>query len=232
VTEHLLFIDTEASGLPKNWELPYSAGDNWPHCVQLAWVIYTKDGKQIKEENHFVKDNDFKITRSAQKIHGITRAYLDEHGESRGEILQLLVADIQQFNPLIVGHFMEFDRHMVGVEFYRTAIENPVAKNATFCTMLATTPLIKNPNLTYFSLGQLFETLFNTPLNNQHDALVDAKATAACYFELVRQGIINEVVISLQQTGISKPNTRKKGGCLVPVLVIIILNILIYLAYA
>lgn len=90
VKEYILFIDTEASGLPKNWDLPYSANDNWPYCVQLAWVIYTKDGNLIKEENHFIKNKDFKITKPAQKIHGITREYLDEHGKDREEILQSL----------------------------------------------------------------------------------------------------------------------------------------------
>ena len=228
MTEYLLFIDTEASGLPKNWDLPYSATGNWPYCVQVVWIIYTKDGKEIKQENHYIQDPDFKISKSAQKIHGITRKYLDEHGESRKVIMQLLAADLLHYKPMIVGHFMEFDRHMLGVEFYRTGIENPVKKETTFCTMLATTPLIKNPQLTYFSLGQLFENLFNSPLKDQHNALIDSRATAACFFELVKWGIINDETISLQQSQAAKTAASKKRGCLIPMLLMIILNLIIF----
>ncbi len=56
MSDYLLFIDTETSGLPKKWGLPYSAKNNWPFSVQIAWVIYTKEGQKVKQENHFIKE--------------------------------------------------------------------------------------------------------------------------------------------------------------------------------
>ena len=80
--DYLLFIDTETSGLPPKWDVPYSERDNWPYSVQIAWVIYTKDGQEIKKENHYVKDNDFEISPAAFRIHGISKAFLQEHGKA------------------------------------------------------------------------------------------------------------------------------------------------------
>lgn len=44
--DYLLFIDTEATGLPKKWNLPYNTPGNWPDAVQISWLLYTKEGQK------------------------------------------------------------------------------------------------------------------------------------------------------------------------------------------
>ncbi len=230
MTDFLLFIDTEASGLPKKWDLPYFAKDNWPFSVQVAWVIYNKEGQEIKKENYFIKENDFTITRSAIKIHGITHTFLQANGFSRKEVMKKLSDDINEYKPLIVAHFMQFDYHMMSADFYRSNIANPVSKDMIFCTMLATAHLVKNPAQKYFRLGQLYQELFNIPLQNQHDALADANAAARCFYELVKRGEITDETIANQQKEIQKPYLENKGtGCIIPLLLIISLFFLIFL---
>ncbi len=228
LTDYLLFIDTETSGLPKDWEKPYSAKDNWPFCVQIAWIIYTKEGKQLKQENHYINENDFKISASSIKIHGITHKFLGENGKSRKEVLKMLYDDVIKYQPLVIGHFMDFDYKMTGVDFYRTGIENPVKKEMTFCTMRAATFMIKNPSLKFFRLGDLYEALFHTKLYNQHNALVDAKATADCFFELIKRGEVTDETIASQQKATFEAELKEKPeGCMFPVLLIILLTFLI-----
>jgi DNA polymerase-3 subunit epsilon len=231
LTDYLLFIDTETSGLPKNWRKPYSAEGNWPFCIQVAWIIYTKDRQVLKQENHFIKENDFKISKSATKIHGITHQFLEANGQSRNEVLEILSRDVIKFQPLVIGHFMEFDFKMLGVDFYRAEIENPIKKEMTFCTMLATTHMVKNPVVKFFKLGELYQVLFNTTLYNQHNALADAKATADCFFELVKRGEADDNTIAIQQketlAAELKENEREKG-CVIPLLFIIFLTFLIF----
>ncbi|MCW3105605.1 MAG: 3-5 exonuclease [Segetibacter sp.] len=225
--DYLLFIDTEASGLPKNWNLPYDSVGNWPYCVQISWIIYTKDGREIKEENHYIKNNDFDIADSATKIHGITREFLNANGKCRKDILKLLTEDLLKYDSLIVGHFMQFDIHMLGADFFRAGMENPVKKECTFCTMLATTHLVKNPSVKFLRLEQLYKTLFNKTLENHHNAIVDAKATASCFFEMMKRREINEEIIEQQQKEVLKKDTLPdKYGCL-PILVFIFLTVLI-----
>ncbi len=228
--EYLLFVDTEASGLPKNWDLPYTEKDNWPYCVQVAWIIYTNKGQKVKQENHYIKDKDFEISKSSIEIHGITRDFLTANGDNRKEIFKCLADDIDRYDPLIIGHFMEFDGHMLSADFFRAGIDNPIKKEQTFCTMVGTSHLVQNPYLKYFRLGDLYAFLFNSTLKNQHNALVDATATAACFFELQKRGEVTDEKIALQQEKTAKKDTKNNNsGCLIPLIVIIItLTLLIY----
>lgn len=224
-----MFIDTEASGLPRNWNAPYAQAGNWPFAVQISWILYTKEGQPVKWANHYIKDNDFEISPSALKIHGITREFLLQHGESRQEILLRLAADIRQFEPLVVGHFMEFDALVLGAEFYRTGLENPLTDVPTFCTMPATTGYVRNPRLKYLRLGDLYHTLFNTTLDHQHNALVDARATADCFFELLRRGDIDAGKILEQQLKpAQKEPVNKKLRYTILVLILFLSAILLY----
>jgi DNA polymerase-3 subunit epsilon len=228
MNDFLLFLDTEASGLPKKWDVPYSVPGNWPYCVQVAWIIYKANGEELKTENYYINDNDFNIEPSAIKVHGITREFLNSNGKSRKEVMTCLANDILNLNPLIVGHFMQFDAHMVGADFYRTGIGNPVTKTNSFCTMIASKALVRNPAAAFLRLGELYDVLFDLKMSNQHNAIEDARATAACFFELRTRGEITSESIALQQKEEQNKAEGKKDGCSIPFLFIVSIVILIF----
>jgi len=209
VRDYLLFIDTETTGIPKNWAAPYEHDADWPHSVQVAWAVYTKHGQLVKTENHYVRNDGFIITEAAESIHGITNEFLAQHGENRKEIFAGLAADMYQYQPLVVGHFMKLDYHMAGVDFFRSGLDNPLANLPTFCTMNASAAFLLYPNQNYLRLGELYERLFDQPLQNQHNAFDDMKATAKCFFELLRRGDINETTIAREQ---ALPGTKSETG--------------------
>ncbi len=226
--EYLLFIDTETSGLPKNWNLPYSEDKNWPHAVQISWVIFKSDQTEVRREDHYIKDDDFDISNEAFKIHGITRSFLNMHGEYRRDVLQMLADDLNKYRPLVVGHYVELDFHITGADFYRTGIPQPMDGLQMYCTMLGTTNFLRNPQIRYLKLNQLYSLLFNKQLSNHHNAMIDAMATAECFFELLRMGSIDDDKIARQQTErekAKKPATQT--GCGIPFVFLIVIAILI-----
>jgi len=227
--DYLVFLDTEASGLPKKWNLPYSNSLNWPCAVQIAWVIYTKDGVLIKKEDHYIGDSDIKINPSAIKVHGITKDFLKERGESRNLVMQLFADDLMKYQPLVLGHFMEFDYHVASADFHRAGIANPLEDLPTFCTMRASSFFVRDPSVGHLRLGELYSMLFDTKLENQHNALVDANATADCFFELLKRGDINDEKIELQQSEIKKPSGYNDSPWLISFFAIIVIAILISL---
>lgn len=188
--DYLLFIDTEASGLPKKWDLPYSTSGNWPYAVQVSWVIYSKDGKKIREQNHYISNNDFDICATAFRIHGLTKNFLQHNGIPLNHLLGLLAKDVGEYQPMIVGHFLELDYHILAAGYYREGIDNPFNGLSTFCIMMASRHLQQNPHNKYLRLGDLYELLFKKPLVGQHNALTDAAATAECFFELLKRNEI------------------------------------------
>ena len=226
VREFLLFIDTEASTLPIKWDRPYSTKGNWPCIVQLSWIIFKSDGSEVKHENYFIKDEDITISSSATKVHGITREMIDEKGYARKYVLSLLSNDIQQYQPLVVGHFIELDFHVVGADAYRAGIPNPLANSPLFCTMLATAHLVQNPAKKFLKLGDLYSFLFNTSLASQHNALEDARATAMCFFEILKRRQLDDEKIEMQIKFLKEPTNNNSKGCSIILLAIFLLFII------
>lgn len=224
--DYILFLDIEASDLPKKWDQPYSNSANWPCAVQLAWLIYTNDGRLIKSENYFIAEKDIKIAPSAIKIHNITPAFLEENGKSRQSVLQLLADDLMGFQPLVVGHFVEFDYHVLSADFYRAGVDNPLTYLPRYCTMQASSYYVRDPSLSHLRLGELYVMLFDSKLDEQHNAYADAHGTAMCFFELLKRGEITDLKIESQQQGrLKKP--EKEFPWLISLVIILMSAILI-----
>ncbi len=229
--EYLLFIDTETSGLPKKWNKPYSDNKNWPFTVQVAWIIFSSDGKKVKEENFYIREDDFSIELSSLKTHGITKEYLNENGERRKKVMSKLAYDIRKYKPMLIGHFMELDFHVLSADFYRSGIENPMKNLPLFCTMLASDIYVKNPQSKFLRLGQLYEYLFNKKAINIHNALTDATITAECFFEMLKRGHITDELIASQQDKFEPKKLSTTGVVWAWVFFISLLIVIIFLAY-
>ncbi|KQM69564.1 hypothetical protein ASE74_06135 [Pedobacter sp. Leaf216] len=196
---YFLVVDTETSGLPKNWSAPYSSEKNWPYIVQIAWIIYDSSHQEIKRENHYIKNTGFTIDKAALKIHKITPEYLAVHGEDKEKVMLQFAADIEMYNPLVIGHFIELDYHMVNVELYRIGKENTFKNLVFFCTMKASAPYITNTVISHLKLDKFYTILFNEVPENMHSALSDALNTAKIFFHLLKTGAISLNTVYTQE---------------------------------
>ncbi|MGI4874105.1 MAG: 3'-5' exonuclease [Janthinobacterium lividum] len=194
----LLFVDTETSGLPTDWRRPYAEPGAWPHVAQIAWLVYTAAGELVRTENHYIRPSDYDLTPASMQVHGLTLAFLHEHGKGRREVMQLLHDDLLKYKPLVVGHFIELDYHMMGVSFHRAGLSNPLPGLPTFCTMRLTERFWQPMRQQYLRLADLYQRQFGRAMLRQHDALADAEATAQCFFELERTGDITAAVLESQ----------------------------------
>ncbi len=134
-----LFVDTETTGLPKNWDKPYAVERNWPCIAQLAWLVYSLDGELVKTESHYLRVPIGRMQASARVIHGLSPDFLEQKGENPLSVMQLFYADLQTYRPLVVGHYMRLDFHMIGAEFHRLRMPNLLAELPT-CTMNTSQP--------------------------------------------------------------------------------------------
>ncbi|MGI4886242.1 MAG: 3'-5' exonuclease [Janthinobacterium lividum] len=200
--DYLLFVDTETTGLPAGWRRPYADDAAWPHLAQLAWVVYTRAGALVKTENHYLRVPAGTMQPTAQAIHGLSAEFLAAEGKALAPVLGALAADLARYRPLVVGHFVQLDFHMLGVGFHRAGLPNPLPGLPTFCTMLPTGPLARAlgapPGRALLRLNELYEHLFHEHLDRHHDAQTDAEATAECFFELWRTGYLTEASLGQQ----------------------------------
>lgn len=187
-----LFFDTETTGLPKDWSVPISQLDNWPRLVQLAWLAYNKTETRVAGGTHIIKPAGFTIPAEASKIHGITTEKALAIGESLPVVLNLIHHHIGTASVLI-GHNIGFDTRILAAEFLRAGLPKITPARQKVCTMLASTKYCALPSPRghkWPKLQELHQKLFNQEFSGAHDAAADIAATAKCFWELRRLGII------------------------------------------
>lgn len=189
-----LIFDTETTGLPQDYSAPITDLENWPRLVQLAWQLHDHTGKLLSSGNYIVKPDGFTIPFNSEKIHGIsTQRALDE-GVDLGYVLREFSKDMNKAYFLI-GHNVSFDEKILGAEYLRLKMASAILDKpkidtkddgTDFCKILNNRGTYKWP-----SLGELHHKLFQKGFEDAHDAAADVEATARCFLELVRLGVIH-----------------------------------------
>jgi len=189
-----LFFDTETTGLPANWQAPVGDLENWPRLVQIAWVLY-ENGAKVSQSDFIIKPEGFAIPVASSSIHGITT----EIAEKEGVLLQLV---LNQFQGLVmradflVAHNISFDEKIVGAEFLRKNMPNGLVAKKTICTKEISTNFCAIPSVhgrsgyKWPKLSELHLKLFGAEFIDFHNALADVTATAKCFWEMKKRGIM------------------------------------------
>ncbi len=187
-----LFFDTETTGVPRNYNAPTSDLANWPRLVQIAWLITDDAGEEIASAEHIVKPEGFTIPEGAARVHGISTEQALREGAALADVLAAIVPDLERAE-LLVAHNIRFDEKILGAELLRAGYADLPAAKPRRCTMRESTDhcaLPGNYGFKWPKLQELHEKLFGETFAGAHDALVDVRACARCYFELKRLGIM------------------------------------------
>jgi len=187
-----LFFDTETTGLPRSWNAPVTALDNWPRLVQLAYMAYDGDGGLIAAVDTIIKPQGFTIPVESSRIHGITTERALAEGRDLVSVLRDFKALLDPARYL-VAHNMSFDEKILGAEFLRNGLPDIPAAKHRICTMHSTTEFCAIPGPRGYKwpkLTELHRKLFNKDFSEAHNAAADIAATAKCFWELKEQGII------------------------------------------
>lgn len=188
----LLFFDTETTGLPRNWKAPVSDTNNWPRMVQIAWLTYDNEGNPMEQNDFIIQPEGYTIPSKAASIHGISTERAKEEGRDLKEVLEKFAADITRADYL-VAHNISFDEKIVGAEFIRKQITSQLFNKNKICTMQTSTNFCKLPGpygYKWPTLSELHKILFGKDFQEAHNAAVDINATANCFWELRRRGIL------------------------------------------
>ncbi|WP_337041874.1 3'-5' exonuclease [Emticicia sp. 17c] len=191
----IVFFDTETTGLPYNYNAPFTYVQNWPRMVQLAFLEYHENGTLAARHNYIIKPEGYTIPPEATQIHRITTQQALTEGHDLSQILTLFQRVITE-SAILIAHNFEFDKAIVGAEFVRKKMDvQPLASKRSFCTM-------KDKNIINFcripgkygykwpTLDELHYKLFQEHITEAHDASIDIESTARCFWELLKRRII------------------------------------------
>ncbi len=198
-----LIFDTETTGLPKRFNAPVSDSDNWPRCIQIAWQLHDAMGKLIEHQDYLVQPEGFNIPFDAEKIHGISTELATAEGISLEEVAKKFQQALSK-TKFIVGQNVGFDVNIMGAEFFRLGIENPLPHLPVLDTCTETTAQLcqipggRGGKFKLPTLTELHEFLFSEPFAEAHNATADVEATTRCFLELVRRQIFTKEELDVQ----------------------------------
>ncbi|MDB9961669.1 DNA polymerase III subunit alpha [Oceanihabitans sp.] len=198
-----LIFDTETTGLPKRWDAPIADTNNWPRCIQIAWQLHDALGNCIEHQDYLVQPEGFNIPYDAEKIHGISTELAQEQGAPLAEVLHKF-NEVLGKTKFVIGQNVGFDLNIMGAEFVRTDIANPLQELPVLDTCTEhTASLCQLPGGRYGrfklpTLTELHQFLFNTPFAEAHNATADVEATTRCFFELLRLGEFTKEQLDVQ----------------------------------
>jgi DNA polymerase III epsilon subunit-like protein len=178
--QKILFYDTETTGLLPTLGRRFENLERYPWLLQISAILYTEYGTEIRHINHYVKRGGIRINNS--HIHGITAKTLEQKGVSINFVLKEF-EEICSEADLIVCHNYAFDSTIVRTELKRNKIPDFLSKIPSFCTMTECSWLSRG-----IGLQALHFELFKRKFDNHHDSLYDTKATADCFFEMIKEG--------------------------------------------
>lgn len=190
-----LFYDTEATGIPSNYQAPITDIWNWPRMVQIAWLLCNPDGFILDSREYIVKPEGFTIPRDAEKIHGITTNRAAAEGTELRKVLSAF-SDAARQASVLIAHNVAVDEKIVGAEFMRMKAHTCFDGKKRVCTMQKSTAYCRLPGKRGYkwpTLNELHRILFNTGRISSHNALADVQDCARCFFELKRIGVISDV---------------------------------------
>lgn len=189
-----IIFDTETTGLPRDYNAPVSDSDNWPRLVQLAWQMHDDKGDLIEVKNFIIKPEGYSIPYNAEKIHGISTERAMRQGVDLKWVLEEFEKSLQQAK-YAVGHNIEFDINIMGAEFFRKSVDTVMMDMLSIDTKNEGTeycaiPGGKGGKFKWPTLTELHTKLFQEGFDEAHNASADVEATARCFLELIRLGVI------------------------------------------
>lgn len=196
----ICFFDTETSGLPnkRSPRLEFQ-----PHIMQLAISLYDNERRPVYEVSTLVAlPETATCSPEALETHGITPELSRRYGVQPVQAIALLRYACMRAE-LVVAHNLQFDEKLVEYAVQRAEQDfSPLAPIRKFCTLEATTPLLRIPpteSMIKWGHGDKFKSpkleeayrhFFGEEISGAHDALVDTRACARVYYHLLDNGLL------------------------------------------
>lgn len=182
-----LFFDTSANGKPKNYKAPSTDAFNWPRMIHLSWLVYNEERELINSGDDIVKTIT-NISIEVEKRHKVTPAMAEDDGKNLKEILLPFKEAIKDAK-FIISHNLNFNKGVVGAEFYRASIDHALEYSNNYCLMQEATWFCKIKGTAgrykWPTLTDIHTKIYKAGYENPGHATADVAVTALTFFHLL-----------------------------------------------
>lgn len=173
-----IILDTETTGLINNSLVPLH---HQPQIIEIFCLSLDDEGNELGSYGCLINPGK-PLPAEIKKIVSITDDMLSD-----APSFEAVAPEIKAFiegHDIVVAHNLSYDMKMVTYEMMRARMA--VKWPQLVCTVEQTIH-IKGHRL---SLTALYEYLFGEPFSGAHRAETDVRATARCYLELKKRGVV------------------------------------------
>jgi DNA polymerase-3 subunit epsilon len=183
----LLFIDAEFS----EKQVSLVATDHQDSStefsiVQLAWILFDIRGNEITRGDYLIKPYDGQIIKY-NPLHKIDMQSIIQHGYYDSYVFKVLYQLILDYQPAIIAHNLHSTQKLISNHLQKLSYVFNWSNYKTVCTRDLSAKIFGLPPGEYYNLPELYEKLFNIELLHANNAMVDAEATAECFFKLLNK---------------------------------------------
>jgi DNA polymerase III subunit epsilon len=193
----VMIFDTETTGLVVDSVAPTHPRQPMP--MQLGIKLDDSRRNERMATNMLIRPDGWSIQPKASEITGITDDMALSFGTHLITAIELFL-DMMDNTEVVVAHNINFDitvmRRACFVYAEKTGqtYRDPFEGKTLICTMLASLNLVKavpkrNGQWKWPKLTEAVRFFFNEELDGAHDALVDVRACARVYYELLDMGV-------------------------------------------
>lgn len=194
-----LFFDTETTGL--TYKNKPDTHPKQPMAVQLGIKIDEANRKERGALNYLIKTEGWEVSQGAYEATGINNEIADSFGVGLITACEMFF-DMIDVADVVVAHNAAYDivvmRRMTQVwsEYTGEAYFDPFEGKTLICTMMASIDIVKaepkrKGQWKWPRLEECVKFFFNEELEGAHDALVDVRACARVYYELLDMGVFS-----------------------------------------
>lgn len=186
-----LYFDTETTGFPAK---AGTSLDLCPFIVQIAAILVDDEFGEVASINQIIKPSGWTIPDDVAEIHGITTAKAEAFGIP-ARVAMAAFSQMCRVADQIVAHNINFDRKLVAYEVERAGAEHVISDKPQFCTMEASTGIMKMPGrypgkYKWPKLIEAHTHFLGIGFDGAHDALVDVRACHRVHRHLIDNNLI------------------------------------------
>jgi DNA polymerase III epsilon subunit-like protein len=199
-------FDTETTGLPVRYDAAFSDVDNWPYATQVGFaLVHVESGRTLWQVSSILKlPEGVEISEKATEITGLTADFCREFGSDEWPLPPNGLGGPDFF----VCHNAAFDVAIFIAGAFRDNASVPYTQDPltlggkpVLCTKQLSTEYCNLPGKyagkpKWPTLQELHTHLFGKGFDGAHDALADVQATARCFVELVKRGVIDLTTVA------------------------------------
>jgi DNA polymerase III subunit epsilon len=204
----ILFFDAESSHLFDFTKCAHEEGQ--PRLAEIGMIFVDGESGEIQSQHDFlIKPRGWMMSAEATEKTGLTTEYLEQHGGTIDEALDLYVRAIESRRVLAGWNLRNFDMKLMRGELRRAGKEDLFMQSRSLCLMQSSRNIVnaldKRGRVKMPKLEEAC-THFNIKPDAAHRALADALATYHIWQKLREQGVHPEL-----HDPYNKPKKPAKG---------------------